>query len=328
MTRKRHAPCLGCYLITGSPFPFLPTPCSTYPPTLLPVYRFEKWKTGGPCYDKISSVFLDDNFPGEGPRVTWLAFHPKVEDKLEFLARIGLWVLMASRPRGYSFSGQLQPKPESELYRPVEPTSSKALWTIDMARLLFCAASKKSGDDLAQEYSPSDVGDLVERAAKGGVDGCVEWVETLRRVPVSEWAEALAEYPSGDIIGLSEDTISWEVLLALCSLQMKTTRGDESTLRARAAAIINHFEDFGNVDGDESASSDPETECLSPREDDLLPLLEALTKQWPVLLALLESSRAAGETLPPREELFKVSHSHRLGHIHPTMKTKLGEPLL
>lgn len=299
-------------------------------PPNAPCLPFWYWKTGGPCYDKLSSVFLDDNFPGEGPRVTWLAFHPKVEDKLEFIARVGLWILMASKPPGYSFSGQLQPKTETELYRPVEPSSRKALWTIDMARLLFCAASKKSGDDLVQEYSPSDVGDLVERAAKGGVDGVVQWVEMLRRVPVSEWAEALTEYPSGDVIGLSEDTVSWEVLLALCSLQMKTTREDESTLRARAAAIINHFENFGNVDGDESASSIPETECLSPREDDLLPLLEALRKQWPVLLALLESSKAAGETPPRlrREEFFKVSHSHRLEHIHPTMKTKLGEPLL
>lgn len=231
--------------------------------------------------------------------MTWLAYHPKVIDKLEFIARIGLFILMASTPPGYSFSGQLEPHPDSDFDRPVDPSSRKALWTLDLARLVFCSTSKKSGVDPSREYSPSDIEDLVNGAATGGVDGVVQLVKQLRRVPISEWAEALTEYPSGEVIGLSEDTVSWEVLLALCSLQTKTTRGDEMTLRARAAAIVNNFEDFGDVDDDdESEPSVPVTACPSSlREDDLLQLLQALTKQWPILVALLEPYRAAGENL-------------------------------
>lgn len=257
--------------------------------------QLEEYFPGGPCYDKMSSALLDDDYPGEGPRVTWLARRPRVIDKLEFTARVGLWILLASKPLGYSFSEEVQPKIDAKIYLPVDPLSKRALWTVDLARLMFLSMPKthKPQDSEADhDTSPSDIGALVDGASTRGIDGVVKWVDILRRVPNNEWAQALSEYPSREVAELSETTVSWEILLALSSLQTKTTHGDPAALRARAENLTRVFEDLGCVENSPLLAS---STIKNNSAEDWLPFVESLTRQWPILLALLESSRAPGE---------------------------------
>lgn len=281
--------------------------------------QLDDYFPGGSCFDKLSSSLLDDNYPGEGPRVSWLAYDARVIDTLEFVARVGLWVLLASKPFGWSFSRQVQPKTDVECFSPVHPSSKRALWTVDLARIVFGSSPSRHdrgfppGEDrpVNERYSPSDVGDLLDGAASKGPEGVVAWVNLLRRVPSNEWAEALAEHPSQEVVDLSEATVAWEILLALSSLQTNTSRpGDPSSVQGGLLHLAHTFEEFGVVMEGVVAGGEDDTPVtsLNPPEDmhitfnaegysareRLAPVLDSLARQWPILLALLGSSRAPG----------------------------------
>lgn len=178
-----------------------------------PTSRFKMFFPGsqhhenGPTHGNLSSVFLDDNYPGEGPRVTWLKMAPEVKDWTELMVRVGLWIRLAVVPTELSFYSALRPG-----IRPGDngKDESASLWTISSLKLAFLNPPK------ASQRSPrcSSLKYFI-KCTNGEKGTLITWLETLRLAPASEWAQALSELPSAWIEGVETAGIAWEVFLAL-----------------------------------------------------------------------------------------------------------------
>lgn len=151
---------------------------------------------GGWCYDKLSSSLFDDIYPCGGPRVKWLASILEIIDYPELVARAGLWICLAGKPHGYSYSRELQPKMDSGTLdkTTVDPASKKALWTLDVARLLFGSlAETDTLRDRPKKHLMSDFKLLVTQVTDWDGIGMTQWVKNLSIVPTREWAKVLSE---------------------------------------------------------------------------------------------------------------------------------------
>ncbi|CAM9940515.1 unnamed protein product [Ectocarpus sp. 4 AP-2014] len=181
----------------------------------------QEYRTG-PVYDNLSSVFLDDNYPGEGPRVTWLQPTPEVKDWTELMVRTGLWIRLAVLPATASFDSALRPSPPSSID---SIAGWNALWTVAALKLQFLNTSEKS-------VERNTIGEPERVLLKTFIE-CVEskegvnwqgaersvwhvWKSILAVAPASEWSEAIAELPSKWNEGITEThDLPWEVFLAL-----------------------------------------------------------------------------------------------------------------
>lgn len=160
----------------------------------------------GPVNGHLSAVFLDDNYPGEGPRVTWLRRTPMVKDWTEMMVRTGLWVRLAVIPSTLSFDTALRPS----AIRSGVPDTSGA-WTLAVVQQQFLT----SGDRKSVQKKPEGLLETFIKCVKGEQGTLSTWRETLSLAPESEWSQALSEFPSDWIEGLQAGGIGWEVYLAM-----------------------------------------------------------------------------------------------------------------
>ena len=204
----------------------------------------------GPVNGHISAVFLDDNYPGEGPRVTWLRRKPMVKDWTEMMVRTCLWIRLAVLPSNLAFATLLRPKltPSGTL----EPTSGATPphgvdtivpWTLDIVQQQFLASGER-------------------RSARGGLEGpLVDYIkcfmgergtrsilrETLRLAPETEWSQALSEFPSGWIEGLEAKGVAWEVYLTFALhpvIAMRAVDTERTTLPLLMAHLPGELSDW------------------------------------------------------------------------------------
>lgn len=170
----------------------------------------------GPVYGHISSVFLDDNYPGEGPRVTWLAFKPVVKDWTEMVVRTGLWIRLAVSPSSFSFDTALRLPIISVGATGTTDADASGAWTLGIARQQFLASGARKGtrNEPGQEGLEHLLDTLI-KCIEGEEGTLATWRETLRFAPESEWSQALSQFPSAWIDGLEARGVAWEVYLAL-----------------------------------------------------------------------------------------------------------------
>lgn len=195
----------------------------------------------GPMYDNLASVFLDDNYPGEGPRVTWLQPTPEVKDWTELMVRAGLWIRLAVLPATESFDSALRPPPPRSF---VSKAGRNALWTVAALKLQFLNPSKKSAErntnDKPEPVLLKTFIDCIESKERVTWQGEEHsswhmWKSILGVAPASEWSEALAELPSKWYEGIGEtDDLAWEVFLAL-ALNESDTPAAQDVEEARRA---------------------------------------------------------------------------------------------
>ncbi|CAM9090913.1 unnamed protein product [Scytosiphon promiscuus] len=155
----------------------------------------------------LSSEFLDDNYPGDSPRVTWLRREPEVKDLTEMAVRTGLWVRLAVTSASNSFDIALRPRQLANKKK----IDSSGVWTLTVIQQHF-----ERGRERNERTAPRSI-DL--KTFTEWVDGkknrLAEWRKTLSLAPESEWKEALAEFPTHWTEGLKEKGIAFEVYLAL-----------------------------------------------------------------------------------------------------------------
>lgn len=168
---------------------------------------YEEGKAGG----HISSTFLDDNYPGEGPRVTWLQCKPEVKDLTEMAVRTGLWIRLAVTSSRGSFDKGLRPRSipsgDSDKVR----TDTSRAWTVAIIKQHFETEIERRTDMVAQTEDVETFSEWVD-----GKPGTLSnWREILSRAPESEWKEALAEFRSNWTEGMEEEGVAFEVYLAL-----------------------------------------------------------------------------------------------------------------
>lgn len=171
---------------------------------------FPRWPQDdkGPSYGRLSAVFLDDNYPGEGPRVTWLQWASEVRDWPEMMVRAGLWIRLGVIPSHLSFYAGLRPPPDPGS---IGATSeSIGLWTASSLKLAFLHPQDQSSNRTDTESLKT-----FEECVKGAKGTLVQWQQALSLAPASEWSQALSELPSGWIEGLDTPDVGWEVFLAL-----------------------------------------------------------------------------------------------------------------
>ena len=170
----------------------------------------------GPVYGHLSSVFLDDNYPGEGPRVTWLAREAVVKDWTEMVVRTGLWIRLAVSSSSFSFDTALRPPIIPVGTTGTTDVDASGAWTLGIARQQFLESGERKGTRNApkQEELEHSLNTLIE-CIEGEEGTLATWRETLRFAPESEWSQALSEFPSAWIDGLEARGVAWEVYLAL-----------------------------------------------------------------------------------------------------------------
>ena len=179
----------------------------------------------GPLYANLASVFLDDNYPGEGPRITWLNSTPEVKDWTELMVRTGLWVRLAVLPATTSFDSALRPPPPLSSGSKAE---RNALWTVAALKLQFSNTSEKPPERFANGKPESTLLKTYIECVEGKERGTWQvWKSILGAAPASEWSEALAELPSKWYEGIGEaNGVAWEVFLALSLHSGKTNTTD------------------------------------------------------------------------------------------------------
>lgn len=208
---------------------------------LFPDWKYHK----GPVYGRLASMFLDDNYPGEGPRITWLVPNPEVKDWTELFVRAGLWIRMAVLPAVLSLDSALRPSsPPSFGSKKAEPG---ALWTVAALKLQFLNACDKSTERSNEPILLKTFIECVEckdRVIWQGTERSAwhVWKSILGVAPASEWSEAIAELPSKWNEGISEESgdLAWEVFLALAlhfdESDLSTAQDVEEACRAPQGA--------------------------------------------------------------------------------------------
>ena len=189
----------------------------------------------GPVYDNLASVFLDDNYPGEGPRVTWLNSTPEVRDWTELMVRTGLWIRLAVLPATTSFDSALRPPPPPPSG---SETERNALWTVAALKLQFLNTSEKPTERNTNGRPKYTLLKTFIECVEGKErDAWHCWKSILGSAPASEWSEALAELPSGWYEGIGEDgDLAWEVFLALALHSGKNNATDAQDVEAATRA--------------------------------------------------------------------------------------------
>lgn len=192
---------------------------------------FPEWEpVRGPVNGSLSSVFLDDNYPGDGPRVTWLRPVPEVKDWTELMIRTGLWIRLAVLPADVLFDTGLRPRilrswdsnhdrsrnshvrsHGSHARSPRDPhVDTSAAWTVGVLKEHYLTPRCNN----RRQGHPEKL-DCFLRCVEGGQGSLTTWRDTLSATPISEWQQVLAEFPPAWIEGLDEQSVAWEVFLAL-----------------------------------------------------------------------------------------------------------------
>ena len=118
---------------------------------------FPKGYEQGPVKEHLSSVFLDDNYPGEGPRVTWLRCTPLVRDWTEMMVRTGLWIRLAVIPSSRSFDTALRPSSIPSGAIGTTDVDTSGAWTVAVVRQHFLTSGErgskhKKTEDLLETF--------------------------------------------------------------------------------------------------------------------------------------------------------------------------------
>ena len=157
----------------------------------------------GPVENEISSSILDDNYPGDGPRLK-LMWKSSVKDWTEMMIRIGIWIRLAVIPARMRFGSALRPK------LPVDRTKIDVsdVWTLAFVKKHFL----DTGGKIQQPPESQELDKLIE-CVNGAPGTIVRWRNTLSLAPESEWSQALSEFRSEWIEGLDVQEVAWEVYL-------------------------------------------------------------------------------------------------------------------
>ena len=185
----------------------MPGDANTRRSLLFPEGGYER----GPVYGHLSSVVLDDNYPGEGPRVTWHAYPQVVKDWTEMMVRIGLWIRLAVLSASISFDTALRPSAFASDATDKVGVDASGVWTLAIVRKQFLASGKEKSTPKGSEGPLENFIKCVE----GDSEKLAISRETLRLAPESEWSQALSQFPSDWIEGLETRGIAWEVYLTL-----------------------------------------------------------------------------------------------------------------
>lgn len=165
----------------------------------------------GPVFGHMSAVFLDDNYPGEGPRVTWLRRTPTVKDWTELMVRTALWIRLAVIPSSRSFNTALRLCNFPCGAKNTNNKDASSAWTLNVVQHHFLTSGERENMHKQPEGLLKDFVKCVE----GEQGTLATWRETLSLAPESEWSQALSEFPSDWTEGLEARGIAWEVYLAL-----------------------------------------------------------------------------------------------------------------
>ena len=164
---------------------------------------FEEDYKSGPVKNEISSSILDDNYPGDGPRLK-LMWKPSVKDWTEMMIRIGIWIRLAVIPARRRFGSALRPR------LPVGGTKIDVsdVWTLAFVKKYFLCTGGNN-----EQLPKSEELDELLKCVKGAKPMISTWRDTLRLAPESEWSQALSEFRSEWIEGLDVQEVAWEVYL-------------------------------------------------------------------------------------------------------------------